>query len=170
VAPSKRKLGGWLLLAAAVLAYGLTALQQPGLAAQALTAFLDMLRKVAPVLLLVLALMFLAERYLTLERTRSWLGRDSGVRGWLLALLAGVLSTGPVYAWYGLLAELRSKGMRPALVVVVLYARAIKLPLLPLLAHYFGLRYALVLSLVIAAFALLNGLVMERVLPAAQGE
>jgi zinc transporter ZupT len=85
----------------------------------------------------------------------------SGLTGWLLAVLAGVISTGPVYTWYALLAELRGKGMRIALVAVVLYARAIKLPLL---AHYFGLRYMLVLSLLIAGFSIVNGLLKERLL------
>jgi len=160
----KRKLGGWLFLAGVILAHGATALVEPDLARQALASFVAMLGEVAPVLILVFVLMFLVERFLTPARTRAWLGRGSGLRGWLLAVAAGVISTGPVYTWYALLAELRDKGMRTALVAVVLYARAIKLPLLPLLAHYFGLRYMLVLSLLIAGFSIVNGLVMERLL------
>lgn len=168
--PGKRKLGGWLFLALVLLAHGLTALVDPGRAQQALAAFAAMLREVAPVLVLVVGLMYLAERFLSPARTRAWLGRGSGLRGWLLALAAGVVSTGPVYSWYALLAELRTKGMRTALVAVVLYARAIKLPLLPLLAHYFGLGYMLLLSLFIAAFAIVNGLVLERLIPEAETE
>jgi len=160
----KRKLGGWLFLAGVILAHGATALVEPDLARQALASFVAMLGEVAPVLILVFVLMFLVERFLTPARTRARLGRGSGLRGWLLAVAAGVISTGPVYTWYALLAELRDKGMRTALVAVVLYARAIKLPLLPLLAHYFGLRYMLVLSLLIAGFSIVNGLVMERLL------
>jgi uncharacterized membrane protein YraQ (UPF0718 family) len=160
----KRKLGGWMFLALVLLAHGATALADPGLARQALASFVAMLGEVAPVLILVAALMFLTERFLTPARTQAWLGRGSGWVGWLLAVVAGVLSTGPVYSWYELLAELRSKGMRTALVAVLLYARAVKLPLLPLLAHYFGLRYMVVLSLFIAAFSIVNGLLMERLL------
>ena len=85
-------------------------------------------------------------------------------------LAAGMLSTGPAYAWYGLLADLRTRGMRSALLAVLLYARAIKLPLLPLLAHYFGFAYMLVLSLFIALFALLNGWAMERLFPEPENE
>lgn len=166
----KRKFGGWLFLVGVILAQGATALVEPDLARQALASFAAMLREVAPVLVLVFVLMFLAERFLTPARTRAWLGRGSGLRGWLLAVAAGVISTGPVYTWYALLAELRDKGMRTALVVVLLYARAIKLPLLPLLAHYFGLRYMLVLSLLIAGFSILNGLVMERLLRQPEAE
>jgi len=166
----KRKLGGWLFLAGVILAHGATALVEPDLARRALASFVAMLREVAPVLVLVFVLMFLAERFLTPARTRAWLGRGSGLRGWLLAVVAGVISTGPVYSWYALLAELRDKGMRTALVAVLLYARAIKLPLLPLLAHYFGLRYMLVLSLLIAGFSIVNGLVMERLLRQPEAE
>jgi len=158
----KRKFGGWLFLALVLAAYGATILINPGIAREAFSDFLAMLGKVAPVLVLVFILLFLSELYLSPERIENSLGRHSGLRGWLLALAAGVLSSGPVYAWYALLAELRTKGMRTALVAVVLYARAIKLPLLPLLAHYFGWRYTLVLSLFVAGFAILNGLIMER--------
>lgn len=40
------------------------------------------------------------KRFLTTGRARAWLGRGSGLRGWLLAVLAGVISTRPVYTWY----------------------------------------------------------------------
>ncbi|MEW6132107.1 MAG: permease [Pseudomonadota bacterium] len=160
----RRKLGGWIFLALMLVAHGLTALADAALARQALASFMNMLGEVTPVLVLVFVLMFLVERFLTPARTQSWLGQASGLRGWLLALAAGVISTGPIYTWFALLAELRKKGMRTALVAVLLYARAIKLPLLPLLAHYFGPRYMLVLSLFIAVFSVVNGLAMERLM------
>lgn len=154
--------GGWIFVALVIAAHGATALVAPQIAQRALSAFTRMTVEIAPVLALVFALLFVAGRFLTPERTRAWLGRDSGPRGWLAAVLAGVISTGPVYAWYGLLAELRDKGMRTGLVATVLYARAIKLPLLPMLAHYFGVGYMLALSLLLAVLAVLNGLLMER--------
>lgn len=154
--------GGWVFLALVVAAYGVTAVAAPEKAGAAVANFLPMLRTVAPVLLLVLALMLLCERLFTPQRVERWLGRGSGARGWLVAAVAGAVATGPVYPWYALLAELRRKGMRPGLVAVLLYARAVKLPLLPLMAHYFGAPFALVLSGWILAFALLSGLVMGR--------
>jgi uncharacterized membrane protein YraQ (UPF0718 family) len=165
-APARsRHRGGWIFLAGVVIVHGALALVDGGLAALARASFVKMLREVAPVLALVFGLLFLAERFLSPARTRNWLGRGSGSKGWLLAVLAGVLSTGPVYAWYALLADLRAKGMRRALVATVLYARAIKLPLLPLLAHYFGLGYVLVLSALLAVFAVVIGWLVERLTP-----
>jgi uncharacterized membrane protein YraQ (UPF0718 family) len=158
----KRIPGGWLFLALVLVAYGATALVEPGLARAAWLDFLSMLGKIAPVLAMIYMLMFLGELLLSPQRVEGWLGRHSGLRGWLVALAVGILSSGPVYAWYALLAELRAKGMRTALLAVILDARAIKLPLLPLLAHYFGLRYMVIVSLLIAVFSILNGWMVER--------
>jgi ABC-type proline/glycine betaine transport system permease subunit len=158
----KKGRGGWVFLATVVTAYGVTALADAEKALAAVAAFLPMLGTVAPVLLLVLALMILSERFFTPRRVGRWLGRDAGPGAWFIAVGAGALATGPIYPWYALLAELRRKGMPPALVAVLLYARAIKLPLLPLMAHYFGAPFTLALSGWILAFAWLSGLVMRR--------
>jgi hypothetical protein len=52
--------------------------------------------------------------------------------------------------------------MRTALTAVFLYSRAIKLPLLPLMIYYFGLPYTLILCLYLVAFAVINGILVER--------
>ena len=72
------------------------------------------------------------------------LGEQSGLKGWLLALLGGVLSHGPGYVWYPLLQNLREQGARDGLVVAFIYARAIKIPWLPLMITYFGWAFTLV--------------------------
>jgi uncharacterized membrane protein YraQ (UPF0718 family) len=75
-----------------------------------------------------------------------------------------MLSVGPVYPWYALLGDLREKGMRSGLSAVFLYSRAIKLPLLPVMIHYFGLAYTLVLVAYLLLFSLLNGMAIEKLL------
>ena len=80
-------------------------------------------------------------------------------------MVVGIFATGPVYAWYAVLHDLRDKGMRSSLVSVMLYARAVKLPLLPLLVYYFGLAYTVVLVVYLLLFAILSGLIMERMEP-----
>lgn len=155
--------GGWIFLAVVVLLYAITALGSPGLALAALSAFQDMCGQLAVVLALVFALMFLFDLYLDARRVEACLGANSGLRGWFVAIGVGILATGPVYAWYALLGDLRRKGMRPSLAAAFLYARALKLPLLPLLVHYFGLGYTLALSACLVAAAIVSGLFMDWV-------
>ncbi len=154
--------GRWWFLAFVIALFALCAVLAPELAARALAHAGQALRHMLPVLALVFVLMFVFDLLLSPPRIAQQLGRPGGARGWLIALVAGILSAGPIYAWYPLLAELRAKGMRASTAAVFLYARAIKLPLLPLLFHYFGTGYSVVLSLYLAVFALLSGFIMER--------
>jgi len=55
---------------------------------------------------------------------------------------------GPVYAWYPLLKELREKGAAHSLTAIFINSRAIKPFLLPVMISYFGLGYAIVLTLI----------------------
>ena len=161
----RRGIGGWVFFALVLaLCLGVSAVQ-PLLGAQLWQSFLALLVRVLPALGLVLALMFVAQLWLTRSRIERWLGRGSGRRGWWLACAAGALSTGPIYPWYALLAELCRKGMRTPLVAVFLYSRALKPQLLPLMALYFGVPFVLVVSVLIVIFALASGLafaVLER--------
>jgi uncharacterized membrane protein YraQ (UPF0718 family) len=154
--------GRWWFLAIVVALYALCAMLAPDLASRALAHGWRALRRMLPVLALVFVLMVVFDLALDPRRVARRLGRRGGMHGWLLALAAGILSVGPIYAWYPLLADLRDKGMRASTAAVFLYARAIKLPLLPLLFHYFGAAYGVVLSLYLVAFALMSGMLMER--------
>jgi len=154
--------GGWLFLLLVLAAYGVTATLDAGMASQALGLFGKMMRTVLPALVLVLALLLATNLLLRPQWIRHNLGRDSGTRGWLVAMVGGVLATGPVYAWVALLRELREKGMRTSLVAVFLYSRGIKLPLLPLMIHYFGTAYTLVLCLYLLVFSVLTGMLIGK--------
>jgi hypothetical protein len=57
---------------------------------------------------------------------------------------------------------MQEHGMRPALVAAFLYARAIKLPWLPLMAFYFGSAYMVILTFWILVFSVLHGWLIER--------
>ena len=120
---SKRKsrpFAGWVFLALVAIVYGVVAIIDSDLAMSALAGWFGLLAKIWPVLALILALLFLAEAFLERAWIVQHLGRASGPKGWALAVLSGVLSVGPIYAWYPLLGELNKKGVRRALVATFL--------------------------------------------------
>ncbi|MGM0489612.1 MAG: hypothetical protein ACQESR_22985 [Planctomycetota bacterium] len=53
---------------------------------------------------------------------------------------------GPIHAWYPFLNELREKGVSDFHLANFLGCRAVKIPLLPLMAAYFGWLFTLVIS------------------------
>ncbi|WP_457668199.1 hypothetical protein [Thiolapillus sp.] len=160
---SRKLPGGWLFLMAVVLLYVVLLPFQAEYVQNSFQRFLHMGRDLLPVLGLVFFFLWLFNLLGSLqEKAASLTGRDSGTRGWLLSMAMGVLSHGPIYPWYPLLRELRQKGTRPALVATFLYARSIKLPWLPVMAHYFGLSYMLILTLLILLLSPLHGWLVEK--------
>jgi len=59
---------------------------------------------------LVFLIMLLINLFLKPAAVAKFLGKDSGVKGIVLSTVAGIISTGPIYAWYPLLKDLKQKG------------------------------------------------------------
>lgn len=153
---------GWLFLLIVILLYGVVALLEPSAARRAVGGSASIARQVLPVFGLVLALMLVFHGLIKPKQVTRHLGQEAGLAGWAVAVVGGLLSMGPIYMWFPLLADLRSQGMRNALVATFLYNRAIKLPLLPFLVHYFGWGFVVVLTAYMLIFSVLNGLIVER--------
>lgn len=149
--------------------YTLIFLVEAERAQYALTFSASLLYQMLPVLLLVFALMFVSNLLVKPDWVRANVGRDSGLRGWAVAVVGGILSAGPIYAWYALLRDLQAKGMRTALIAVLLYNRGIKLPLLPLMIHYFGVTYTLILATYMTLLSLLSGILVEKLVERGSG-
>jgi uncharacterized membrane protein YraQ (UPF0718 family) len=158
----KKGRGSLLFLLIVIILYGITTLFDDQLALDAFELAGKLLYRLLPVLFLVFALIFLSNLLIRPDWVRLNVGKESGLKGWVVAVISGVLSVGPVYPWYALLKDLKAKGMRTALIAVFLYNRGIKLPLLPLMIHYFGLAFTLILAIYLTLFSLLSGLIMEK--------
>jgi uncharacterized membrane protein YraQ (UPF0718 family) len=152
------------LLGGMILLYALLFVVDPGNASAALGSAWSLALTIAPILVLVTAFVTLINYAVTADAIARYLGNESGATGYLVAIAGGVLSHGPVYAWYTLLADLRDRGMRDGLVAVFLYNRAIKLPLLPLFLYYFDVDYAAALLGTMVVASIVQGVVVEWVL------
>jgi len=91
-------------------------------------------------------LMILINLFLKPAQIVKFLGRGAGAKGILLAAAAGIISTGPIYAWYPLLRDLKGKGAANSPIAIFLYNRAVKPFLLPVMIAYFGWIYVVILT------------------------
>jgi len=155
--------GGVIFLLVVISLYAVAFLVDIKPAQNALAFAARLLYQLLPVLLLVFVLIFVSNLLVKPDWIRSNMGRDSGLRGWIMAVVGGILSVGPIYVWYALLRDLKTNGMRTALIAVFLYNRGLKLPLLPLMIHYFGVAYTLVLAIYMTLFSLLSGILVEKI-------
>ena len=130
---------------------------------------INIFKKIIPIFILVFILMFLTNLFIQPAKLIKWLGHESGIKGWIIAILGGIISSGPIYMWYPLLAELKNKGMKISLITTFLYNRAIKIPLLPLMIFYFNLKYVLILTVVMIFMSIINGKIVELFLKNERG-
>jgi len=159
-----QKLGSaWGFLGITALIYVVSALFNPALVMESLVFFVQMFIGVIPVLITVFALMFLTNMFLKAEKITAYIGKGSGIKGWLMAIGGGILSAGPIYMWYPLLSDLKEKGMRDSLIAAFIYNRAVKIPFIPVMVFYFGMEFTIILSLLMIGFSVGNGILVERI-------
>jgi len=152
----------WYFLIVVLTAYLITFLFSRSHAISAFGMFVDIILKVLPVLLIVFIFMVLINYFVKSMIIVRFLGVKSGAKGWIISIIAGIISTGPIYMWYPLLNDLQKQGMRNGLIATFLYNRAVKLPLLPMLILYFGLTYTIVLMSVMILVSVFQGKLTEK--------
>jgi hypothetical protein len=155
---------GWLFLTGVAVLYVLVMIINHETAAKALSSFLILASKIAPVLGVVMILLYLFNLFKAPQWINHHVGKNTGLKGWLIALIAGIISVGPIYPWYLILGDLKQKGMRPSLVAAFFYSRAVKLPLLPLMLQSFGFVFTATLISYILLFAIVNGVLIEMLM------
>lgn len=160
---SPKNRSGWIMLAITLLLYGITAFFDAAITHSALNKSLDILKMIAPILLVVFFLLALMNTFIKPKSIVRYLGKESGFKGWFFALVGGVLSHGSSYVWYPMLSDLRDHGARDGLIVAFFYARAIKLPWLPVMVSYFGITFTLVFSFYILLGAWMQGLIADNI-------
>ncbi len=124
----------------------------------------SILLSLLPLFLLIITLTALINYFLKPKEIIKHFGKESGAKGVFYALIGGILSHGPMYAWFAMLQDMRSHGLRDGLIAVFMYARAVKLPLLPFMVDLFGLLFTVIMTLYILIAAVLQGKVIDTVL------
>ncbi|NJE55041.1 permease [Thermococcus sp. 21S9] len=113
----------------------------------------------------VMVLMGLFSVFVPDELIVKYLGKSSGLKGMLIAILIGAFPTGPLYVAFPIAASLLKKGARVASVVVFLSAWAcIKIPQELVELQFLGLRFMVTRLALTIVFVIAMGLLMEKIL------
>jgi len=156
------KIGWWFLLIVVVI-YIIAGIIKPDAIMPSLQFLWDIFVRIWWVFLLVFGLLSVLNYYVQPKHVYKYLGKSSGIKGWAMAVIGGIISTGPIYMWYPLLNELQKHGTRNGLISAFLYTRAIKPALLPLLILYFGLTYTIILTVVMIIMSVIQGIIVEKI-------
>jgi uncharacterized membrane protein YraQ (UPF0718 family) len=128
----------WLFPLGVACFYGLGQVFAPENTGRAVQACVSMFRQLALPVCLALVMMVVFNRFLSPATVTRFLGQRAGWKGVVFSSLGGILSMGPVYAWYPLFKTLREKGASVFHVANFIGCRSIKPVLLPVMVAYFG--------------------------------
>jgi len=161
--------GSWYFLGIIALTYLLLSIFNQGIYSNSLNFFNQIIYKVIPIFILIFVLMSLSNYFITPKFVIKHL-KDKGMKKWFFVIIGGILSTGPIYMWYPLLADLKDKGLSYGLIACFIYNRAIKIPLLPLAIIYFSWQYILVLMIVMVIISVVQGILINKLMEVKQNE
>ena len=159
---SEKSKSGWYFLTVVLTFYLITYLFNPKAIISALWFFLNILKNIIPIFILIFILMILINLFITPKKIKKYIGTKTSFKSWTIAIITGILSTGPIYMWYPMLRELRDKGIGNGFIATFLYNRAIKIPLLPVIIFYFGIKFTIILTFVMIIFSVIQGMIIEK--------
>ena len=150
-----------LFLAAILVVYAILFFTLPERAMDALRISVNILLNLIIPLCLVFVIMVLLNLFLKPAKVALLLGKGSGLKGIALSTAGGIISTGPIYAWYPLLKDIKAKGAGYVPIAIFLNNRAVKPFLLPVMIAYFGWIFVALLTVLTIVFAVLMGYAMN---------
>lgn len=157
---------GWYFLGIVLALYAATAIYSTTIFMRSIAYFWSIIQKILPVLALVFALLAATNLWVKPKSIVKHMGKDAGLKGWVWAVLGGIISTGPIYIWYPFLNEMQKHGARDKYITAFLYNRAIKPALLPLFIYYFGIAYTTTLLFLMIIASIIQGISVEKIMEA----
>ncbi len=159
---TEKSMAGWYFLISVIILYVISFFISKKITLNGLRYTIKIFEKVIPIFVLIYVLLVLINYFVKPKSLAKHLGEGSGIKGWTIAVVAGILSSGPIYMWYPLLNELQKHGVRNGLIAVFLYNRAVKPALLPLIIFYFGLKFTIVLTIVMIGVSIIQGMMIDK--------
>ena len=152
-------LGAALAVAAALL---LIFPEKRGATLRASREFLTQMLAILPA---VMVLMGLFAVFVPKESVVKFLGKTSGVKGVLIALLLGALPTGPLYVVFPMASLLLKKGARISNIIIFLSAwGCIKIPQELVELQFLGPEFMAARLFLTVVFVVIMGLTVERII------
>ena len=155
--------GTWYFLISIISIHILLLIFYQEICLSSLIFFYQLIYKMIPIFIFIFVLMTLSNYFITPEFIIKHL-KEKGIKKWFFMIVGGILSSGPIYMWYPLLADLKKKGLSYGLIACFLYNRAIKIPLLPLAIIYFSWQYILVLTIVMVVISVIQGILINKLM------
>ncbi|MCK5675110.1 MAG: permease [Spirochaetales bacterium] len=160
----KNKKGSIIVLAGIILAAVILLVFFPENREPSLNASFNLFKELIFILPAVMVLMGLFTVWVSKETVIKYLGHAAGVKGLIIALVMGMMPTGPLYVAFPMASMLLKKGARVANIIIFLSAWAcIKLPQELVELRFMGIKFMVVRLSFTIVMVILMGLFIEKI-------
>ena len=136
----------------------------PGKSLLALKRGIILLLRMLPIFLCVVLFSTFIAIFLSPKTIQKYMGKQSGLKGVIIAALLGTIIVGPLWVLFPLFGTLLKKGARISVVGAMIGTFAIKTPWIPYAASFLGWPFIIITVILTLIYAILEGLLMEKIL------
>ncbi|RKZ01047.1 MAG: hypothetical protein DRQ10_02875 [Candidatus Hydrothermota bacterium] len=136
----------------------------PGKSLLALKRGIILLLRMLPIFLCVVLFSSFIAIFLSPKTIQKYMGQQSGLKGVIIAALLGTIIVGPLWVLFPLFGTLLKKGARISVVGAMIGTFAIKTPWIPYAASFLGWPFIIITVILTLIYAILEGLLMEKIL------
>ncbi len=151
-----KRSGAWMFPLVVAAIYLVILAVRPGKAVLAINSSIRVMLQIAIPLSVAFVMMMLVNLFVDPVSLARVFGKGAGIKGIAFSTLAGMLSMGPIYAWYPFLLSLKKQGVSDFHIANFLCCRAVKPFLFPVMIYYFGWLYTGVFNSFIIIGALIT--------------
>ncbi len=127
---------------------------------ESLTYGLKIFRDILPIFGIIYIFMVVFN-FIPEKKLKSYMQKTTGFFQYFVLSLLGMISHGPIYAWYPLLKDLKNRGLTYGSIAAYLFSKGIKLTLLPLIIHYFGIKLTVIFSVTLFILSFLQAFLID---------
>ncbi len=160
----KKKVWQWYFLGITILIYILIYFVNYSKFWAITNKFFHFILEFIPLFLIIFVFLFLTNYFINTKTLKKYLGEESWVKWWFIAILWWIISVWPSYARYPLLKEFKDRWIKDRYLATFLYNRGIKLHFYPVLIVYFWLTYSIILLIVMAILSIPQWIIVENLI------
>lgn len=151
----------WLFFILVAFWFLISSVFQPDTFLDILRLFISTIYHILPILWIIYLIIFLFGLVWSNKKFSHFLEHWNYGKKLLLSVLVGIISSWPIYLRYGFLKKLHSAGLSLGHITAFSYARAIKIPLFPMMIVYFGLKFTLIFSGVLFVLSFVQAFIID---------
>ena len=121
---------------------------------------LNIMKEIIPILGIIYIFMVIFN-FIPEKKLKNFIQKTKGFYQYLVLSLLGMISHGPIYAWYPLLKDLHERGLSYGSIGAYLFSKGIKLTLLPLMIYYFGLKLTILFSITLFVLSFVQAFLID---------